>query len=732
MAGYVSNRFDNNQKAKDLALRINRLGPWLYKDQIINKDGSVEEGLGMQSVIDGKLNPLKTNIPQKNIENYKRGVELLKSSGNYPEWKLNNFYKSLKYKKLVYVDGEWHFVNKLNTNWSDVTDLLVDLFIKGNQLENISTISNLKSFLLKNKKYLSRLLDKYFKGVHQYLEYTKNTEIRSVEGEESEDVIEGFLTENGFTIEYRGGNGDFIDMIFGADIIVKHPKHGLKVVQVKKSGPYWGSLGKYNVDWIGIGDGVKIYDKNTKEDITNTLIEDKGDEMVESFFDTGKLINEIGDEETMTKLKKDFLKTEKKTFDDLVNNYEIGYYMNQFKDTYERQKKDFVYDKDNPKLQITTLNIIWEEIFKLVQNLYVLNIYKNRGRVSSGEKRTGSYGGVTSSIVNIMEKSINNGKTDVLIRLLSKLNNHIENLTTNEVLVPKLRNDLWTIIDKKLKGQTGSDILSLLSKKVSSFLEYENSFLKKGFTKPLEKKSEGRIHDLKRGELSNMINSESTEEDIFNYIKDNIQKYVSSVDNIEKFDIISDRDFMLDDKPIINSGDKIEIKKNKHSEGHDSYYSEPLASPVKDTKSNIRTDIVLKQKYTNVIDKLYNWLGGAGKNVGEDIVKKIIKGTKGIFLDEYIFIPIENIEFYLSNKGYNNCKNHRRLSIRYRLKPGKPIYKLTDDNNLEEIPYSSEKEVSKDYITCGGEKPKVIIDGSQIIKENSDFISEYVENFLDL
>jgi len=26
MAGYVSNRFDNNPKAKDLALRINRLG----------------------------------------------------------------------------------------------------------------------------------------------------------------------------------------------------------------------------------------------------------------------------------------------------------------------------------------------------------------------------------------------------------------------------------------------------------------------------------------------------------------------------------------------------------------------------------------------------------------------------------------------------------------------------------------------------------------------------------
>ena len=731
MGKYVSTRFEN-PKANELAERINGLGPWLSKSPYKKVRGkwveSIYNGLGLKKIINNKLESLKTNIPQSEIDKVAKGLKILYSTGNYDRDEIINTYESLKTKKLVYVDGEWHFVNKLNTNWSDTAELITELIVRMGDLDKVYEEENIKEYLYNIRGEISSFLDKNFKDKKDYLDYTNNSKVNSAAGEEAEDVIEGFLSENGFEILYRGGNGDFLDMIYGTDIIVKHPKHGIKTIQVKENTPNWD----YNVDWVGIGNGIKIYDNKTKEDITNTLIEDKGDEMVESFFDTGKLIKEIGDEETMTKLKKDFLKTEKKTFDDLVNNYEIGYYMNQFKDTYERQKKDFVYDKDNPELQITTLNIIWEEIFKLVQNLYVLNIYKNRGRVSSGEKRTGSYGGVTSSIVNIMEKSINNGKTDVLIRLLSKLNNHIENLTTNEVLVPKLRNDLWTIIDKKLKGQTGSDILSLLSKKVSSFLEYENSFLKKGFTKVTGKKREGVIHDLKRGELSDMINSESTEEDIFNYIKDNIQKYVSSVDNIEKFDIISDRDFLLGDKPLINRGDKIEVKKNKHSEGHDSYYSEPLASPVKATDSNIRTDKVLKQKYTNVIDKLYNWLGVDGKNVGEDILKKIIKGTKGIFLDEYIFIPIENIEFYLSNKGFNKCSDHRRLSIRYRLKPGKPIYKLTDDNNLEEIPYSSEKEVSKDYITCGGEKPKVIIDGSQIIKENSDFISEYVENFLDL
>ena len=408
--------------------------------------------------------------------------------------------------------------------------------------------------------------------------------------------------------------------------------------------------------------------------------------------------------------------------------------MNQFKDSYMRQKNTYVYDKKRTKLTLGSFNDIWGEIFKLIQKLYILDLYKNVGKVSLGldrDKRVGNYSSLISSILTIVDKYVNDDETIRLTKLLINLNDYIEKLTMNEELIPKLRNDLWTIIDK-VKDKGGVDILSLLSKKVSSYSEYEDSFLKKGFSKPISKKAEGRIHDLKGGELSVMINSESTEEEIFNYVKNNIEKYVSSVDNIEKYDIISDRDFMLGDKTLINNGDKIEIKKNKHSEGQDSYYSEPLASPVKSTDSNIRTDKVLRQKYSNVIGKLYNWLGGSGKSIGEDIIKKLVKGTKGIFLDKYIFIPIENIEFYLSNRGYNNCSDHTRLAIRYRLKPGKSIYKLTDDSDFEEIPYSGEKEISKDYNTCDGSEPKVIVDGSQIIQENSDFISEYVENFLDL
>ena len=734
------------------------------------------------------------------------GLELLKRSKNYPkdviERKLHNKYGTNKPEEVVELvkhvkdNGVYHLINKLNTNYSDLSELLVDFLssdigkyremfsflqsgfdvkefenkvipkevpgyknlteiqkkIKNDQPLKPWEEENIKHFLqsraiiekLEPKKFISFFKDKIKKITLEKLkDYIRNTSGNSDTGDAGEQKVKDFfVSELGIDVPFMANEGNIVDMIFGVDMIA-NIEGEYYTLQVKPNNPsHWVKYWQYkNVDFIATYDedgGVQIYKNKTGENLTDRLKKkyspmkrESTNKVIENFFDTGKLINEIGDEETMGKLKRDIETIEKKSFDDLVSEYEIGKYINQFKDTYERQKKDFVYDKDNTKLTLTSFNTIWGKVFKLIQNLYILDLYKNVGKPSSGEKRSGSYSGVISSLLRVVGKYINDDETIRLTKLLINLNDYIEKLTMNEELIPKLRNDLWAIINK-VKDKGGIDILSLLSKKVSSYSEYENSFLKKGFSKPIGKKAEGRIHDLKGGELSDMINSESTEGYIFDYVKNNIEKYVSSVDNIEKYDIISDRDFMLGDKTLINSGDKIEIKKNKHSEGQDSYYSEPLASPVKATDSNIRTDEVLKQKYSNVIDNLYNWLGGSGKSIGEGILKKLVKGTKGIFLENYIFIPIENIEFYLSNKGYNKCSNHRRLAIRYRLKPGKSIYKLTDDNNFEEIPYSGETEISKDYINCDGNEPKVIVDGSQIIQENSDFISEYVENFLDL
>lgn len=289
MAGYVSNRFDNNPKAKDLALRINRLGSWLSKSPWKKVSGkwveSINNGLGLKKIINQKLEPLKTNIPQSDIDRYAKGLKLLYATGKYDRQEIIDTYESLKTKKLVYVDGEWHFVNKLNTNWSDITDLIVELVIRMGDLDRVSTEKNLKQYLYNIRGEISSYLDTHFNNTNEYLDFIKNTQVNSGGGEEAEDVIEGFLSENGFEILYRGGNGDFLDMIYGTDIIVKHPKHGIKTIQVKENTPNWG----YNVDWVGIGNGIKIYDNKTKEDITDLLRDGSEDDMVENFIKSGKI-----------------------------------------------------------------------------------------------------------------------------------------------------------------------------------------------------------------------------------------------------------------------------------------------------------------------------------------------------------------------------------------------------------------------------------------------------------
>jgi hypothetical protein len=285
---YVSTRF-NNPKANELAERINTLGSWLSKSSWKKIKGkwveSMNNGLGLRKIIDQKLDPLKTNIPQSEIDKVAKGLKILYSTGNYDRDEIIKTYESLKTKRLVYVDGEWHFVNKLNTNWSDTSELIVELISRMGDLDKVFNTPNLKQYLYGIKDEISSYLDKHFKNNKEYLNYISNTQVNSAAGEEAEDAIEGFLSENGFEIVYRGGNGDFIDMIYGVDIIVKHPDHGIKTIQVKENYPNW----EYKVDWVGVGAGIKIYDNKTKEDITDSLRDSSEDDMVENFIKTGNI-----------------------------------------------------------------------------------------------------------------------------------------------------------------------------------------------------------------------------------------------------------------------------------------------------------------------------------------------------------------------------------------------------------------------------------------------------------
>ena len=250
---------------------------------------------------------------------------------------------------------------------------------------------------------------------------------------------------------------------------------------------------------------------------------------------------------------------------------------------------------------------------------------------------------------------------------------------------------------EKLKGLSINNVNEIL--KVSNFSEYENSFIDKGFHKPIGKTKEGIIHNLPINYLNKIImditdNLSETDEiryhhidRISQYIVNNIEEHISTVDDINKYDIISDTNY----NDIINIGDKIEIKKNDINKVTDSYYSEPLTSPVKRSNSPILNNDEYLKTYNDLIYNVYTYL--KEYNVGNKIISLYRRNVKGIFFEDYVYIPLNNIELYLSNRGRST--SHNRLTIRYKIISTDNIYILKD---TELQPYDKNIKLENNYI----------------------------------
>jgi len=266
----------NPEEKEALFNRISPLKTWLYKS----------DGLGMMNIIDSifEENNWRQRISQESILKFNRGLDILRQS-SMSQYNIN---KQLQRKlpsginnaTAVLENGEWHLVNKLNTNYSDLADLLSDLILKGKdsnpekgQLIYDSIIQDPKGGLLRLKPFLKKLLLKYFPTLEDYKSHTKFAKEMSEIGERSEDRIRDILIDVGFEIKYQGGNGDFIDMLFGTDLICWNKHFGLKTIQVKSS-INWDQVAYYEVDWIGEGRSGKIFDKKTKVEISFDKIPD--------------------------------------------------------------------------------------------------------------------------------------------------------------------------------------------------------------------------------------------------------------------------------------------------------------------------------------------------------------------------------------------------------------------------------------------------------------------------
>ena len=223
------------ENENQLCKNLNSLKNFLVKD------------LGLREVIDNALDAIR-EINDLN-DQYQEPMGILYNTGKY-----NDMIKVVdgKYfnERLVNAgivrnsEGEYDYVNKLNTNYSDLAELLTDLFAKGNQVDKLVNKNDLglKTYLKSIKGSLTKLIEKYYE-VDELRDFVNNTIHLTNVGDDAEQKASDILERVGFKKLYQGGNGDFIDMLFGVDLIMEY-NGKVKTCQVKSSEMALGSAMK--------------------------------------------------------------------------------------------------------------------------------------------------------------------------------------------------------------------------------------------------------------------------------------------------------------------------------------------------------------------------------------------------------------------------------------------------------------------------------------------------------
>lgn len=257
---------DYNQKK--LCQNLYKIGKWLVDDY------------GLKEVINELLS--KHKITDDSIDEYQDALKILKETGRFDDIFIEDgIYKHEKFKStsLVYdINGEYHYVNKLNTNRGDLSELLTKIIFE-KKLGYVSnyTEDDLKEFLIKHRNIIVKYIEKEF-NIDDIKEFTRNSKSNTEYGEKVEKYVESILNKSGFTTVIQSkGDGDFIDMIFGIDLIMDY-KGRIILCQVKPTVKQSISASENNyyrrIDYFispvsGIGSDIIIYNRKGDSFIIN-------------------------------------------------------------------------------------------------------------------------------------------------------------------------------------------------------------------------------------------------------------------------------------------------------------------------------------------------------------------------------------------------------------------------------------------------------------------------------
>ena len=138
-------------------------------------------------------------------------------------------------------DGQWDYINKLNTNFADTATFMTDLVIHYSD----TNIKDVYEGVMSGEKQMvqelvdqamdapERVYDDLINDPTDKFKYSRMSMYYTAKGDVVEDMVEDLMNTNGWETVHKGGNGDPIDMLLGIDLIVV--KDGVyQFVQSKK------------------------------------------------------------------------------------------------------------------------------------------------------------------------------------------------------------------------------------------------------------------------------------------------------------------------------------------------------------------------------------------------------------------------------------------------------------------------------------------------------------------
>lgn len=199
--------------------------------------------MGMKDIINKRLESLRT---YKNYnDQYQYALGLLSRTGKFPNIKMVDgkwFDPSLSNQGHVLdEEGNWHPVNKLNTNYSDIARLLTTVFTRMKMPDGVRTVAD-KIYSIDNEEQLKDLLLRFsnskddligkFINDDELKTFIENNRKNTIIGDISENKVKDILESKGMKSLYQGGDGDFIDILYGIDLIMESDNK-IYLVQVK-------------------------------------------------------------------------------------------------------------------------------------------------------------------------------------------------------------------------------------------------------------------------------------------------------------------------------------------------------------------------------------------------------------------------------------------------------------------------------------------------------------------